>query len=105
MAKSGFMVFQQEAPQAAGAFNGLVQALVAAPGLDEKTKHLIYIAMKAATGDPTAVVAHVPMAKRLGATRDEIMTTLLLTLTVAGLKGVNACLADALAFYDEPAKS
>jgi alkylhydroperoxidase/carboxymuconolactone decarboxylase family protein YurZ len=100
MAKSGFMVFQEEAPAQAAAFNGLVQALVASPGMDEKTKNLIYIAMKAATGDPGAVYAHVPMAKKLGATRDEIKTTILLTLSVVGLKAVNACLADALSIYD-----
>ncbi|HZP21175.1 MAG TPA: carboxymuconolactone decarboxylase family protein [Bauldia sp.] len=75
-------------------------AVVASPGLDEKTKNLIYIAMKAATGDPGAVFAHVPMAKKLGATRDEIKTTILLTLSVVGLKAVNACLADGLAIYD-----
>jgi hypothetical protein len=40
------------------------------------------------------------MAKKLGATRDEIKTTILLTLSVVGLKAVNACLADALAIYD-----
>jgi len=100
MAKSGFAVFQAEAPEAAAAFDGLVKALVASKGVDEKTKHLIYIAMKAATGDPGAVYAHVPMAKKLGATRDEIKTTILLTLSVVGLKGVNACLAEALEVYD-----
>jgi len=103
MAKSGYAVFQEEAPAVAAAFGVLVESLVASRGLDEKTKHLIYIAMKAATGDPGAVIAHVPMAKKLGATRDEIKTTILLTLTVVGLKGVNACLADAMEIYDRKA--
>ena len=40
-------LFQQEAPEVAGAFNNLIQALVASRGLDQKTKQLIYIAMKA----------------------------------------------------------
>jgi alkylhydroperoxidase/carboxymuconolactone decarboxylase family protein YurZ len=99
--KSGYAVFQEEAVDVATAFNGLVQALVRAPGIDEKTKHLIYIAMKVAAGDPTAVMAHVPLAKKLGATRDEIKTAILMTLTVVGLRGVTSCLAEAMAIYDQ----
>jgi alkylhydroperoxidase/carboxymuconolactone decarboxylase family protein YurZ len=56
-------LFQKEAPEVASAFNGLIMSLVATKGLDTKTKQLIYIAMKAAMGDDTAVRAHVPMAK------------------------------------------
>ena len=100
MKRSGFAAFQQEAPAVAAAFGGLVDALVASKGLDAKTKQLVYIAMKAAIGDPGAVFAHVPMAKKLGATRDEVKDTILLTLTVAGLRGVNTCLAEALDLYD-----
>jgi len=43
--------------------------LVASKGLGQKTKQLIYIAMKAALGDDAAVQAHIPMAKQAGATR------------------------------------
>lgn len=100
MAKNGYLVFQEEAPEIAHAFNDFIQVLAGSKGLDGKTKHLIYIAMKAVTGDPSAVFAHVPMAKQQGATREEIKATLLLTLSVVGLKGVNACLGDALEVYD-----
>ena len=37
---------------------------------------------------------------KIRAQRDEIKTTILLTLSVVGLKGVNACLAEALEIYD-----
>lgn len=56
-------IFLKEAPEVAEAFNGLIGALVASKGLDQKTKQLIYIAMKAVMGDETAVKAHVPMGQ------------------------------------------
>lgn len=59
-------VFLKEAPEVAKAFNGLIQSLVSSKGLDEKTKQLIYIAMKAAQGDDVAIKFHVPMAKKTG---------------------------------------
>ena len=40
-------LFRKEAPEVAAAFNNLIMALVASKGLDQKTKQLIYIAMKA----------------------------------------------------------
>ena len=78
-------VFQQEAPEVAGAFNGLIEALKNTTGLDAKTKQLVYIGIKASLGDTTAIYYHVPMAKKLGATRDEIRDTIVITLSVCGL--------------------
>lgn len=94
-------VFRQEAPDVAAAFDGLIKSLVASKGLDEKTKQLIYIAMKAAQGDETAVRFHVPMARKLGATREEVVDAILLTLTVAGIRGVASCLPGAVKQFDE----
>jgi AhpD family alkylhydroperoxidase len=96
-------VFVAEAPEVANAFNGLIKAIVASKGLDEKTKQLIYIAIKASNGDDTAVKFHVPMAKQLGATKDEVVDAILVTLTVSGIKGVATCLAEAVKCFDEPA--
>ena len=94
--KNPYEVFQQEAPEIFEGFNGLIKSLVSTKGLDQKTKQLIYLGMKVAQGDDTAVMFHVPMAKKAGASRDEIKETILLTLTVCGLKGVNTCLIKAL---------
>jgi len=94
-------VFREEAPEVAKAFDGLIQSLVASKGLDEKTKQLIYIAMKAATGDETAIKFHVPMAKRLGATKAEVVDAILMTLTVSGIRGIATCLPGAVALFDE----
>lgn len=93
-------VFQQEAPEVAEAFNGLIQALVASKGLDPKTKQLIYIAMKASMGDQMAVKAHVPMAKAAGATKEEVVDAILMTLTVSGIRGVVSCLPDAVKQFE-----
>ena len=97
-------VFYREAPSVANAFDGLVQSLVQCKGLDDKTKQLIYIGIKAALGDSKALSFHVPMAKRAGASRDEVKESILITLTVCGLSAVATCLPLALEVYDRPAQ-
>jgi AhpD family alkylhydroperoxidase len=94
-------LFRKEAPEVATAFNSLIMSLVASRGLDQKTKQLIYIAMKAAMGDDSAVKAHVPMAKAAGATREEVVDAILMTLTVSGLRGVVHCLPGALEYFEK----
>jgi len=100
MAADGYATFLKEAPAVAAAHQKFVEALAASKGLDEKTKHLIYIALNAAAGNPGAAVAHVSLAKKLGASRDEVKDAILMTLTVAGLRGVTSCLPEALAAFD-----
>ena len=99
--KSGYQIFQEESPEIAAAFNKLIEAVAKPSALDPKTKHLLYIAMKIVTGDQGAALAHVPLAKKLGASREEIRETVLLTITVVGLKGINTTLASALETYDK----
>jgi alkylhydroperoxidase/carboxymuconolactone decarboxylase family protein YurZ len=96
-------IFQREAPEVAQAFDGLITTLKGTNGLDAKTKQLVYIGMKSSMADTTAVSYHVAMAKELGATREEVKDTILITLSVCGLKGVASCLGPALAAYDSPA--
>ncbi len=94
-------VFQREAPDVAMAFNGLIESLVSSKGLDEKTKQLIYIAMKCAQGDDMAVKFHIPMAKKLGATKAEVIDAILITLTVSGIRGVATCLPTAVKEFEQ----
>lgn len=94
-------IFRREAPGVAKAFDGLIQSLIASKGLYEKMKQLIYIAMKAAQGDEIAVKFHIAMAKKLGAAKEEIVDAILLTLTVAGVKGVVTCLPTAVKQFEE----
>ncbi|NGX48588.1 MAG: hypothetical protein K940chlam5_00176 [Candidatus Anoxychlamydiales bacterium] len=98
--KNPIEIFKKEAPKVANAFDNLISELIQMKGLDEKTKHFIYIGIKVAQGDFLAVKFHVPMAKKLGATRDEIKSVILLTLTVSGLKGITSCLGEALKIFD-----
>jgi len=100
MATSTMEIFSSEAPEVAAAFNNLIMTVVKRPALDAKTKQLIYIAMKAAMGDDTAVKAHIPMAKAAGATRDEVIDAILMTVTVAGIRGIAHCLPDAVAQFE-----
>ena len=101
MAKSGYQIFQQESPTVAAAFNNLIMEIAKPSALDAKTKQLLYIGMKIVTDDQGAALAHVSIAKKLGASREEIRETVLLTLTVVGLKGVNTTLSAALETYDK----
>ncbi|MCU0630142.1 MAG: carboxymuconolactone decarboxylase family protein [Methanoregulaceae archaeon] len=94
-------IFQNEAPEVAKAFNGLIMSLVSTRGLDLKTKQLIYIAMKASLGDEIAVKAHIPMAKQAGATKEEVVDAILMTLTVSGIRGVATCLPAAVKEFSD----
>lgn len=100
MEQNPMKLFQTEAPEVASAFHHLIEALSSTKGLDPKTRQLIYIGMKAMQGDTAAVIAHTPMAKNAGATREELKDTILLTLTVSGIKGVVSCLPAVLNTYD-----
>ena len=99
--KSGYQIFQQESPDVAGAFNKLIETIAKPSALDGKTKQLMYIAMKIVTDDIGAALAHVMFAKKLGASREEIRETVLMTLTVVGLKGINTALVPLLETYDK----
>jgi alkylhydroperoxidase/carboxymuconolactone decarboxylase family protein YurZ len=101
MQKSCYQIFQEESPEVAAAFNNLIEKIAKPSALDAKTKNLLYIAMKIVTNDPGSALAHIPFAKKLGATREEIRETVVLTLTVVGLKGINTTLANALETYDK----
>ena len=94
-------VFQKEAPEVAASFDALIKSLQQTDGLDAKTKHLVYIGIKASLGDMTAVYYHVPMAKKLGASRAEVRDAILISLTVCGLKGVDSCLPVAMEVFDK----
>jgi alkylhydroperoxidase/carboxymuconolactone decarboxylase family protein YurZ len=101
MQQNPMEVFQREAPDVAAAFNGLIQSLIASKGIDAKTRQLIYIAMKASVGDEMAVRAHIPMAKEAGATREEVVDAILMTLTVSGIRGVVTCLPEAVKQFEK----
>lgn len=93
--------FQKEAHEVQQAYAAVINSLIGLKNLDSKTKQLIYIAMKIVTDDEIAVLHHVPIAKVAGATREEIKETVLLSLTVIGLRGISKFLDSCLAAYDK----
>ena len=61
-----------------------VQALGEASSLDRKTSALAYLAVLAALRLDSGVPFHVKLAKQAGASRDEVISALLVGLPAAG---------------------
>ena len=79
-----FQAFAQEAPQHQQAWSEAVQALGAASALDDKTAALAYLAVMAAARLDSGLPFHVKMAKMHGATRDEVISAVLIGLPAVG---------------------
>ncbi|WP_180132213.1 carboxymuconolactone decarboxylase family protein [Rhodoferax sp. BLA1] len=94
-----FSVFLQEAPAQAQAWMQMAQALDQASALDKKTEELAYIAVLAATGNTSGVPFHVLSAKSQGASRQEVLSAVLLGLPAAGATVIGV-LPVALEAYD-----
>jgi AhpD family alkylhydroperoxidase len=95
-----FAVFGQEAGAHAAAWMDATRALEHATALDPKTKDLAYVAVLAALRLESGIAFHVRQAKAHGATRDEVISAVLLGLQPAG-HGVTACLPAAVDAYDQ----
>lgn len=95
-----YELFQKELPELAGKFNELVEAQVSLKGLDPKTKQLINIAIQTANRNPNGVKMHAVMAKKIGATREEVKDAVAPNLHLSGLAAVLECLPSALEGFD-----
>ena len=96
---AAFEAFMKEAPAHAGAWMEAVHRLGGANALDEKTTALAYLAVLAALRLESGVPFHVAQAKRAGATREEVVSAVLLGLPAAGNQVVQV-LPAALAAFD-----
>ena len=96
---NAFQTFLTEAPKHAEAWMNGVKGLDSASALDKKTEELAYIAVMAAMRLESGIPFHVQMAKQAGASREEIISAILVGLPAAG-NGVTQCLPAALAMYD-----
>jgi AhpD family alkylhydroperoxidase len=96
---NAFQTFMQEAPRHAQAWGGMVQGLAQASALDPKTEELAYLAVLAALRMESGVPFHVQAAKRAGASREEVISAVLVGLPAAG-HSVTQVLPAALAAYD-----
>jgi alkylhydroperoxidase/carboxymuconolactone decarboxylase family protein YurZ len=99
MDKSPYEIFQLECPELAAKFNELVQVQRSVKGLDQKTKQLINIAIQTSIKNPTGVRMHAMMAKKDGATREEVISAVSMNLHLTGLSNVLECLPSAIEGY------
>jgi alkylhydroperoxidase/carboxymuconolactone decarboxylase family protein YurZ len=97
---NAFQTFMREAPAHAQAWGGLVQALAGASVLDGKTSALAYLAVLAALRMESGIPFHVQTAKKQGATREEVISAILVGLPAAG-HVVTQVLPAALNTFDE----
>jgi len=96
---NAFQLFFKEAPEQAKAWMETVQKLEKASALDNKTEELAYIAVLAAARLESGIPFHVRSAKQSGATREEIISAVLLGLPAVG-NGVIQSLPAAIQAYD-----
>jgi alkylhydroperoxidase/carboxymuconolactone decarboxylase family protein YurZ len=95
-----YQAFLSEAPKHAQAWMQAVQELGGASALDKKTEALAFLAVLAALRLESGVPFHVMMAKDAGATRDEVISAVLVGLPAAGNTVVQA-LPAALRTFDQ----
>ena len=94
-----FEVFASEAPEYQSIWMETVQKLDTVSKLDKKTEELAYLAVLAAIRLESGIPFHTKMAKTYGATREEIISAILLGLPAVGNCVVSA-LPIALSAYD-----
>lgn len=95
-----FETFAKEAPEAQAAWMEVVHKLDSASKLDKKTEELAYIAVLAAVRLESGIPFHVKMAKSCGATREEIVSAVLVGLPAVG-NIVTSALPIAVEAFDE----
>ena len=96
---SSFQAFLSEAPEESNAWMKMVRELGNASALDHKTAELAYLAVLAALRLESGIPFHVQMARQAGASRQEVVSSLLVGLPAAG-HAVLQVLPAALRAYD-----
>jgi len=99
LVSNAFQTFMKEAPEHSKAWMEVVQKLDNSSKLDKKTEELAYIAVLAAVRLESGIAFHVKHAKELGATREEIISAVLVGLPAVG-NIVTASLPIAISAYD-----
>lgn len=94
-----FQAFFSETPTHAEAWMKAVKRLDEASALDEKTGELAYLAVLAALRMESGIPFHVMSAKAAGASREEVLSAILVGMPAAG-QVVISSLPAALAAFD-----
>lgn len=85
-----FSAFGEHAPAFQQPWMAMVQQLAEASALDPKTEELAYLAVLAAAGMESGLPFHVAMAVKAGATREEVISALLVGLPAVGQRVVSS---------------
>ena len=93
-------MFMEESGEVGKAYSQLVQAMAQNSALDKKTHALAYISALAAAQMTGGLAFHVMMAKKVGASRDEVRDAVLVGLPAVGL-AVLDIEEDEINAYDE----
>jgi len=95
-----FETWGKESPGTLQDFFAYAQGIQDHCGLDAKTFQLVYIAIQASRGGIGSVSGHAAFAKAAGATREEVIGAVLVTLMTNGINGVADALNAAVQGYD-----
>lgn len=90
---------QQEKPGVAGAVVQLRKAIGEASALDPKTSNLVAVGIGTALRNPDVVTGHIKLAKEAGASRDEVISAILLALPSGGVPAALTALPLAWEIY------
>lgn len=99
LVSDAFKTFMTEAPEFAQAWGSAVTGLAAASALDDKTRELAYLAVLASLNRVSGIHFHVASLKKRGATREEVISAILVGLPAAG-HVVTQALPAAIEAYD-----
>lgn len=99
LVSNAFRAFMTEAPRHAQAWGAMVQGMAGASALDPKTAALAYLAVLAALRMESGIPFHVQAARQAGASREEVISAILVGLPAAG-HAVTQALPAAIAAYD-----
>jgi alkylhydroperoxidase/carboxymuconolactone decarboxylase family protein YurZ len=94
-----FRAFMNDAPKHAQVWGQMVNGVAEASALDDKTKALAYLSVLAVLRLESGIFFHVQAAKNVGATREEVISAILVGLPAAG-HSVTQVLPTALEAYD-----
>jgi alkylhydroperoxidase/carboxymuconolactone decarboxylase family protein YurZ len=92
MSENSYQLFKEELPSLFENFNQLVEAQKDLPGLDPKTKQLVNIAIQTAHLNINGVKMHAAMARKMGASWEEVKGAVALNLHLSGLSSILDCL-------------
>lgn len=85
-----FKTFLKENPEIASALQKLGDLCAAAGPIDQKTQHLIQLGISIGAESKGAVRSHTRRALEAGASRQEIIQTVLLSMTIVGFPAMIA---------------